>query len=159
MRLLLLFIVLLTAKSYAQQAFISVKGQLIDNRSKEPIPYASIYIKGRSIGTTTNVEGRFLFHVPSGFAKDTLIISAIGYTPFNSTVSAMTETERLVELKQDSILLNEVTIRAQEKELIAKDVVNKAVASIPKNYPMKPFIIEGFFRDLQIENERPVEPR
>jgi CarboxypepD_reg-like domain len=157
MRLLLLFTLLLTIESYAQDAFTSIKGRLIDEQSKEPIPYASIYIKGKSIGTTTNGEGKFLFHVPSGFDKDTLIISVIGYTHYKSVVSAMTDKESVVELKQSSILLSEVIVGAPEKELTARDVVKKAVASIPRNYPQKPFVIEGFFRDLQIENEKPVE--
>jgi hypothetical protein len=42
-------------------------------------------------------------------------------------------------------------------DLSASAVVKKAVAAIPENYPTKPFVIEGFFRDLQIENDKPVE--
>jgi hypothetical protein len=157
MRVLLLFTFLLTINSYAQDAFISIKGKLIDNKSKEPIPYASIYIKGKSIGTTTNDDGRFLFHVPSGFGKDTLIISVIGYNQFKSIISFMAGRENEIELKQSITLLSEVTVSASKKELTGNDIVKKAVASIPENYPMKPFIIEGFFRDLQKENDKPVE--
>jgi hypothetical protein len=50
-----------------------------------------------------------------------------------------------------------VVVKASKKELTGKDIVKKAVASIPSNYPMKPFMIEGFFRDLQNENDKPVE--
>jgi hypothetical protein len=95
--------------------------------------------------------------VPSQFAKDTLIVSVIGYNDFTSTVRLLTEKESMIELKQDNTLLNDVTIRASKIELTGKDIVKKAVANIPKNYPMKPFIIEGFFRDLQIENGKAVE--
>jgi hypothetical protein len=157
MRILPLFILLFAINSYAQETFISIRGKLIDGKSKEAIPYASIYIKDKSIGTTTNDEGRFLFHVPSKFDKDTLIISAIGYNQFKSAISIMLEAESIVELKQSLTLLSEVTVHASKKELTGKDVVKKAVANIPKNYPMKPFIIEGFFRDLQRENDKPVE--
>ncbi len=157
MRILLLFTFVLTINSYAQEAFTSIKGKLIDEKSKQPIPYASIYIKGKSIGTTTNDEGRFLFHVPSGFAKDTLVISVIGYDHFKYTVSGMTEKENVIALKQSITLLSEVTVRVSKKELTGKDIVKKAVARIPENYPMKPFVIEGFFRDLQRENDKAVE--
>jgi hypothetical protein len=158
MRILpLLFTFLLTANSYAQETFVSIKGKIIDNKSKEPIPYASLYIKGKSIGTTTNDDGQFLFHVPSAFGNDTLTISVIGYEHFNSIVSLMAETESIIALKQSMIVLNEVTISASKKELTGKDVVKKAVASISENYPMTPFIIEGFFRDLQRENDKPAE--
>jgi hypothetical protein len=155
MRILLLFL-LLTTNSFAQEAFISISGKLIDNTSKEPIPYASIYIKGKSSGTTTNDEGRFLFHVPSTLKKDTLIISVIGYDYFKSTVDLMTENESVIELKQSITLLKAITISGSKKELTGKDIVKKAVARIPENYPMKPFILEGFFRDLQKENNKAV---
>jgi hypothetical protein len=149
--------ILLAINVFGQDTYLSIKGKLVDSHSKEPIPYASIYIKGKSIGTTTNEDGRFLFHVPSQFAKDTLIVSVIGYNDFTSTVKLLTEKESMIELKQDNTLLNDVTIRASKIELTGKDIVKKAVANIPKNYPMKPFIIEGFFRDLQIENGKAVE--
>ena len=157
MRILLLFTFVLTINSYAQETFTSIKGKLLDETSKQPIPYASIYIKGKAIGTTTNEEGRFLFHVPSGFANDTLIISVIGYDHFKSTVRGMTEKKNVIALKQSVTLLNAVTISASKKELTGKDIVKKAVARIPENYPMKPFVIEGFFRDLQRENDKAVE--
>ncbi len=156
MKILLLFL-LLTTSSFAQEVFISISGKLVDNKSKEPIPYASIFIKGKSIGTTSNNEGRFLFHMPSVFNNDTLVISVIGYNLFKSLVSQMTEKENVIQLKQSTTLLNEVTIRASKKELTGKEIVKMAVAKIPENYPMKPFTIEGFFRDLQIENDKPVE--
>jgi hypothetical protein len=156
MRILVVLILLLINDSFAQETFISLRGKLVDNMSKGPIPYASIYIKGKSIGTTTNNEGRFLFHLPSIFSQDTLIISVIGYNLFKSSVLLMRERENVVELKQGSMLLNEVTIRASKKELPGKDIVKKAVARIPENYPMKPFAIEGFLRDLQKENDKPV---
>jgi len=149
--------ILLAINVFGQDTYLSIKGKLVDSHSKEPIPYTSIYIKGKSIGTTTNEDGRFLFHVPSQFAKDTLIVSVIGYNDFTSTVRLLTEKESMIELKQDDTLLNDVTIRASKIELTGKDIVKKAVANIPKNYPMKPFIIEGFFRDLQIENGKAVE--
>ncbi len=153
---LLISIYVATLNSFAQEAFISIKGRLLDSKSSQPIPYASVYIKGSSIGTTTNDDGVFLFHIPSAIQNDTLIISVIGYDYFKSVASAMTNKENLVELRQSSTILNEVVVNAK-KELTGKDIVKKAVASIPSNYPMKPFMIEGFFRDLQMENDKPVE--
>jgi hypothetical protein len=152
----LFLFILVTSNVFCQDTFISIRGTLVDSKSKESIPFASIYIKGKSIGTTTNDEGRFLFHVPSAYSHETLVISVIGYTNFESTVSQMTDKENNIELKQNIIVLNEVTVNASKKELTARDIVKKAVARIPENYPMTPFRIEGFFRDLQKENDKPV---
>jgi hypothetical protein len=157
MRFSLLFLFLLVINVNAQDAFISIRGRLTDSESKEAIPFASIYIKGKPIGTTSNEDGAFLFHVPSRFDHDTLIISVIGYNSFKSIVSSMSSRNNLIELQPSTTLLNEVIIGSQKKDLTGKDIVKNAVARIPENYPMQPFIIEGFFRDLQKENDKPVE--
>ncbi len=156
MKFVLLF-VLSTLNAYPQNSIVAVKGTLIDQKSKEPIAYASVYLKGKSIGTTTNNDGKFLFHVPSEFASDTLIISFIGYDHFKTIVNRLAGKDNVIALKQQTLLLNEIVVKSSKKELTAKEIVKKAVARIPENYPMKPFIIEGFFRDLQKENDRPVE--
>jgi CarboxypepD_reg-like domain len=148
---------LLAVHSHAQEGFISVKGKLVDIKSKDPIPYASIYIKGKSIGTATNEEGRFLFHLPIEFKTDTLVMSAIGYENFKYLVDGLVNKENFIELKQSITLLNEVVVKSSTKELSGKEIVKKAVENIPANYPMQPFVIEAFFRDLQIENGKPVE--
>ncbi|HEY5824501.1 MAG TPA: carboxypeptidase-like regulatory domain-containing protein [Cyclobacteriaceae bacterium] len=157
MKFLLHVAFLLNFTVYAQNSVVTVKGTLLDEKSKEPIAYASVFLKGKSIGTTTNNDGKFLFHVPSGFVKDTLIISFIGYDRFKTIADRLAGKDNVMELKQQTLLLNEVVVKSSKKELTAKEIVKKAVARIPENYPMKPFIIEGFFRDLQRENDRPVE--
>jgi CarboxypepD_reg-like domain len=146
-----------TIYSYGQESFISIRGKLSDSKSKEAIPYASIYIQGKSIGTTSNEDGNFLFHLPIHFSSDTLIISAIGYESFKSVGKNLIDKDNLLYLKPTITLLKEVVIKSSDKRLTAKDIVKKAVANIPQNYPMQPFVIEGFFRDLQIENGKYVE--
>ena len=153
---LALLITLLTLNAFSQDSFITIQGTVAGRQSKEFIPLASIYIKGKSIGTTTNEEGRFVFHVPSAFSDETLVISVMGYKNFENKVSQMAGRLNAVVLEQNVILLKEVTINASKKELTGKDIVKKAVARIPENYPMTPFRIDGFFRDLQKENDKPV---
>ncbi len=149
-----LFFVSFTSR--AQENIISFKGRLTDYKSKEAIPFASIYIKGKTLGTTSNEEGDFIFHVPLSSSNDVLVASAIGYEQFTSSVMELVNRDNQIVLKPSVILLKEVVVKA-EKELSAKEIVKKAVAAIAVNYPMKPFAIEGFFRDLQFENEKPVE--
>jgi CarboxypepD_reg-like domain len=59
MRISILLAFLLSINALAQESFVSMRGKLIDKESKEPIPYASIYVKGKSIGTTSNDDGKF----------------------------------------------------------------------------------------------------
>ncbi|HTF19975.1 MAG TPA: carboxypeptidase-like regulatory domain-containing protein [Chryseolinea sp.] len=154
----LLFLVLLSARAlFGQDNILSIKGKLIDKISQEPIPYASLQVVGRSIGTTTNEDGRFVFHVPASFNGDTLRVSALGYDHFKSVINATTTQEQVIELKPSITLLDEVTIKASRKALTGKEIVKQAVSNIASNYPMNPFMIEGFFRDMQRENDKPVE--
>lgn len=152
----LFLFILFPFNSFCQDTFTSIKGTVVDRKSKEFIPYASIYIKGKSIGTTTNDEGRFLFHIPSAYRDETLVISVIGYHSFESTVLQMTDKDNYIKMEQNIFQLKEVTISASKKELTGRDIVKKAAAQIAENYPMTPFQIEGFFRDLQKENGKPV---
>ncbi len=53
-------------------------GTLVDIESKEPIPYAHVFIYGTSYGTTSNLNGSFSFKT-NGYENLPLIVSVIGY--------------------------------------------------------------------------------
>ncbi|MEJ1240393.1 carboxypeptidase-like regulatory domain-containing protein [Chryseolinea sp. T2] len=149
-------LLLLALRVGAQESYITVRGRLIDEANKEPIPYASIQVLGGSTSTTSNDDGRFIFHVPTAFGDRKIRVSALGYDHYEATAASMTTGDLTISLKPGVTVLSEVTINAK-KELTAKEIVKTAVSKIPSNYPMKPFVIEGFFRDMQKENDKPVE--
>ena len=74
LRIFLLFF-FISSVAYAQQ--IKVNGVVISAEDNEPVIGASITVKGNtSIGTVTDIDGKFQLSVPSG-AK-TLVVSYIG---------------------------------------------------------------------------------
>ncbi|KAA6301970.1 MAG: TonB-dependent receptor SusC [Candidatus Ordinivivax streblomastigis] len=74
LRLVLLFLFISTV-TYAQQT--KVKGLVSSAEDKESIIGASVTVKGNpSIGTITNIEGKFILNVPVG--SKTLVISYFG---------------------------------------------------------------------------------
>lgn len=137
------------------QEQVTITGKLLDSISSEPLPFASIYLKGTTIGTVSNVEGSFAFHVPPEFKKDTIIISIIGYTSIRKAVTDFKENERIA-FKERVFALNEVVV-TDEKPPTAKEIVKKAYQSIATNYPSESYILEGFIRDLQNEDSVYVE--
>jgi hypothetical protein len=155
---LCLMAILFPVLLHAQDHLLTIQGQVVDGTSREPVLYASLYIKGSAQGTATNEEGKFIFHITATGKDDVLAVSALGYGRFESplTVLAAKQQPVVITLSPESTVLQEVTVHA-EKELSAKEIVRKAAARIPENYPARPFAIEGFFRDLQIENDKPVE--
>lgn len=140
---------------HGQQEHLTIRGQLLDANNNEPLPFASIYLAETSIGTTTNMEGVFVFHVPLEFSKNSIVISMIGYRAVERSVSDFEESPSIL-LEEDVLELQEVVVTA-EKALTAKQIVKKAYNSIGINYPSEPYILEGFMRDLQNEDSTYVE--
>ena len=62
----------------------TVKGLVVEEVSKSPVPFANIIISGTNIGASTDIDGKFTIgNVPLGYQK--LEVSAVGY---NKTLSA-----------------------------------------------------------------------
>ncbi len=136
-------------------AFTTISGQLQDRQTKEPLSFASIYILGTTVGTTSNTEGEFIFHIPADLPNDTLVVSLIGYNTLKKRLTELTSDEVLF-LEQNTVELAEVVV-TDEKRLTAKQIVQKAYGALAKNYPSEPYILEGFVRDLQNEDDAYVE--
>ncbi|MEM6516598.1 MAG: carboxypeptidase-like regulatory domain-containing protein [Bacteroidota bacterium] len=142
---------------FSQENTITISGKILDSETLEPIPYASIYIKSESIGTTTNDEGYFLFHIPNAHKESTIIISVIGYTTVSKMANTLSNNQNIF-LSAEATNLEEIVITAQKKkELTTKEIVRKAYEKIKNNYPDEPYILEGYIRDLQKEDDKYVE--
>jgi len=146
MRFLLTIILALFATlSVAQK--LTVSGKVTDRDTHEPLPFASIGIKGKPIGTISNLQGDFDFHIPEEYRNEILVISMLGYSNFESPVwSLLSATPITLELIQSSTLLKEVLV---SDSLSGGDILRIALNRIEQNYPMQPFLLEGFYRDIK----------
>ncbi len=64
----------------------TIKGKVLDADSKDPLPGATVLVKGTSIGASTDLNGAFVIHgVPSG--DQTIVVSYIGYVVSNEVVN------------------------------------------------------------------------
>ncbi len=152
----LLFLII-SFSSFSQNGKKAISGQILDEETKEPIPFASIYIENKTIGTTSNEEGFFIFHYPINDSLKKIIISSIGYETIEKNIGSFISDEKIF-ISSKITHLNEVVITAtKKKKLSAKQIVKKAYKKIKDNYPTEPYILEGFVRDLQNENNKPVE--
>jgi len=50
----------------------SISGKVIDLTTKQPVPMVNIYLRGRTLGTTTDTSGAFTLSLPS---EENLIVS------------------------------------------------------------------------------------
>ena len=63
--------------SFAQQGFL--RGKLLDSQTQEPIPFATVRVKGYALGIISNMDGGF--QIPEKFKAlgGFLVISCMGY--------------------------------------------------------------------------------
>lgn len=142
---LLLFIIALAPTAFAQK--ITLSGKIIDKETKEPLPFATLGIKGKAIGTITNLQGEFDFHIPAELRNDLFTLSMLGYKPYEAPVWTLLEIKPLViEVEKSTYLLNEVTVA---DSLTGGEILLIAISRIEQNYPMQPYLLEGFYRDLK----------
>ena len=81
---LITLVFLLTVFSASAQK--SIRGQVLDAHSAEPVPFVSIQFKGSGIGASSDSAGNFAFSVPK-WPSDTLMFSRVGFQPFFLTLA------------------------------------------------------------------------
>ncbi|MBS1682999.1 MAG: carboxypeptidase-like regulatory domain-containing protein [Bacteroidetes bacterium] len=132
----------------AQQ--ITISGKVQNHETKEVLPFATIFIGGKPIGVVANERGEFDFHIPVDLRNDILNVSMIGFQTYQAPVWSLLNGKEfepvLIELLPASVLLNEVVIT---DSLRAGEVLKLAISKIEENYPMKPFLMDGFYRDVK----------
>lgn len=137
------------SKPGEKKQIIHLKGSLVDTETKEIIPFGAIQIKNRLIGVSSNADGIFELKLGYKYKNDTLIFSCLGYRNKELLIKKILEAERLVvELNPELFTLDEITV----KPVQAIEIVNNAVAAIPKNYPQKKTQFEGFYRNILQKN-------
>lgn len=103
---------------------IIIKGIVIDETLKEPVPGANITVKGTTIGTITSYDGTFSINVPS--KKSILMVSFMGYITQEVPVGDRKTIK--VSLKEDAQTVEEVVVIAYGNQ--NKGLVTSAISSI-----------------------------
>lgn len=111
---LLFFALLLPALSFAQENKIS--GRVVDEKTKEPIPFASIGLKEEQTGALTNEYGYFQIPMPEKNPQDSLVVVALGY--FHKAVlikPGIKIQDMIIEVPKRAIELKEVKVVSSAK--------------------------------------------
>src|ERR1035437_4924415 len=102
--LLIQFLLMFGTFAYAQK--IAVQGKIVDSNGLE-LPGVSITIKGKSIGSITDANGRFNMNASKG---DILTFTYIGYEPSQITVKDQSEIR--LTLRESTQAIREVVVTA-----------------------------------------------
>lgn len=83
---------------------------IITDKDGTPIPYATVYIKNISLGTTTNEEGKFEVAIEPGTYE--INFRCLGYKPKSDTIKVTKEVENIKIVMEVQLLqIQEVTVQ------------------------------------------------
>ena len=107
---------------------ISILGHVIDSKTKTHIPYATVTIKGTTIGVATDITGHYMLNdAPEGVL--TIVATCLGYQNQEVEITAKPNTNNTVnfELVENQNLVDEVVVtgnRYATKKRETNSIVN-----------------------------------
>ncbi|HKJ81255.1 MAG TPA: carboxypeptidase-like regulatory domain-containing protein [Ignavibacteriaceae bacterium] len=131
-----------------------VIGKVVDSKTAEPVPFATVRLKNSQVGIITNAEGDFRILNEPEFQSDSLIVTCIGFhrlsVPFGMLKKSVINNLRLETYVYE---LHEVTVNArrtrQRNSLTSVIIVDRAIRKIKDNNPTEPFSYVSYYRDYQ----------
>ena len=172
-----LFAILIHTCLIASAQTFAIHGKVIDQKTRQGIPYANVYIEGNiQTGTATDSIGRFqIDNAKPGIHR--LVVSCIGYKDKLTSeymVSARTPFIE-VELEEDAQMLGEVTVspsplRRTTESPVSLFVIglqdiekipgaNRDISRIVRSFPGVSFSPIGYRNDLIVRGGGPSENR
>ena len=122
--------------------YFFISGKLIEEKKGEPVPYATISILNRPIGTISNTDGEFLLKVHPDFIRDTVIISSMGFSQIVLPAYKMMD-EDIFIMKPVSIRIKEVKVTAISPENLLRNIRN----NLKTNYEDNSDLMTAFYRE------------
>ena len=108
---LVLVVLLFVMQAFAQKG--SIKGRVYDAKTNQPLEFASILVQGTSIGSTSDLDGNYIFTgIEPGFKR--LVISLVGYqTTVSSEIQVQGNQTSFIDIPvaETAVQLKEVTVR------------------------------------------------
>ncbi len=134
--LLLLCLAATTFSSLAQTG--DIRGFVYEQATSEPAIYTSVYLKGTTFGSLTNLDGFFsISRVPAGTYE--LMITSVGYDTVRQTITLKSGeiTTRKLYLKQSAVQMHELEVsgESEEKKTDVRVSVNRIVTKEIKQLP------------------------
>jgi len=123
-----LLIIVFTSICFTGFSQTLIKAIVKDNKTKEPLAYCNISVKGQPKGTITNTDGTFSISVD--IEKDIFIISYLGYKQTQITAKSLIS-DNIILLEKEDFVLSEVTVVSDEEPLV--DLIHSCSKTMAKN--------------------------
>ncbi|AYA36443.1 carboxypeptidase-like regulatory domain-containing protein [Hymenobacter oligotrophus] len=164
-----LFLGVLPLMAQGQQE--PLEGQVLNAHTGLPVPFATLGVPRRGLGTVADEQGRYLLRLPADF-RDTVVVTSVGFTRALLLPAQLASGQRVVRLApQEQTLANVVVAHRRVKPATlgrksAKGDVRWVAGSSGKNtvddewgwelgavlHPAKPAVLEQFHVYLHDNN-------
>ena len=147
---LIVFLILLASSRIMAQ---NITGTVVDAQN-EPIPGVNVVVKGTSIGTVTDIQGKFELNVPDA-SNQTLLFSFIGYRPQEQAIGRNTNFN--IALEEDTQLIDEVVVigyGVQKKSLVSGAISKVTASDLERALPTRlEDVLNGKVSGMQIMSQ------
>ncbi len=124
------------------------KGKVVNHRG-DGIPFATIYIENKGVGTITNAEGFFRIILPEKYQKDTLTVGCMGYKYKHIFPEAYLDENTEIVLEEARYSIKRVTVRPEKAEYLLAASLKK----IKDNYQISNSSMKAFFREWSKQDD------
>lgn len=112
--------IFLSAIAFAQ----NLQGKLVDEKG-EPLPFASVYFKGSTIGTSTNLQGDF--ELPNNEKYDILVFSAVGYSKVEEDKNTFLGEGKTLTIPSQAVTLKAFEVKKRKRDR-AYEIMKNAIS-------------------------------
>ncbi|TVR71016.1 MAG: hypothetical protein EA408_10160 [Marinilabiliales bacterium] len=134
----------------AKEEVVIVRGRVLDEETRDPLSFATVGIKGGSIGIISNSDGFFSLRVPPGYADRDISVTHLGYRTRTLPVRVFSDNRVDILMKTEYISIPEVMIRYFDPN----GIVRSAISRIDHNYSNKPVYMLNFYREGVMRGSR-----
>ena len=119
MKKLITLLILSTSLAVAQNSETNISGTITSNG--EVVPFASVYIKDKPIGTDADVNGKYELNIPTG--PVTIIARSQGYRPQSKEIEVTDNKNQTINfsLIEDALGLEQVVVSATRNRISKKE--------------------------------------
>ncbi len=131
-------------------AQLVIEGIVVDKETNLPLHGATVIIKDKNIGTTTDADGYFRLSLHDVDVHDTIVVSYLGYYQFLSPVYNLSE--NIIKLVVRDFTFDEVTVKPSFSNL--KDLMEKVVRKYNETRREDPHIAKSHYREKAIFDDK-----
>ncbi len=129
-------------------SYTVLTAKVVDESTKKPIVFATVFKTGSSIGTVTNSDGEFELKIPGKSIEGTLSVTHLGYKNKVISVNDIVSKKATIALEVHAIPIEEVVIRDIDPE----ELLRQAILKKRENYSIFPEMQTAFYRETLKQN-------